>query len=623
MSAGSEVLADFASAAELSHGEAEAILPEVARAIVQANAPAVRHIEARKNLLRLLHQLAAGDATIGMLAKSLPFAEPNARRYLTNAARAFLAQAERDTSRGFIPEASVWGEVRIAAAGRAKLAFPRKEDFQRPSGSAGELAGQYQRSGNPGNWSGSPHFDASNAAAPPPAASPIPKSENFPWRPPATLQLPDLEDLLPYAPSIVPSAIPSIIPGAGWLRGLRNLRFPRFGKPRSASPAPPPDVAPAPPTIVASPLPPPVVMNDPSAPLPPATSSPPLVMSSPNAGRVRAPGLPAFEGPGADEFRVWFGTNRAPDEGGAIGSGNRRGDGVAYGYCDVYIPESHKIGSTGSSWLWRLVHWTDDRLKVRDIAALAYDAFWAILRQRFGSLEASRRQAVVFIHGYNVSFEEAALRAAQIGVDLGVGGAMAFFSWPSKGTVNGYQADESTIEASEPAISQFLIDFARRSGAEAVHVIAHSMGNRGLLRAVSGIVQNAQAHSDVRFANFILAAPDVDADTFRNSADAYRQLADRTTLYISERDRAVGLSRWLHQYPRVGFAPPISVFQGIDTINVTNIDVTMLGHGYFGEARPILTDMHELIFSRRPPDKRFSLRSARTEAGQDYWVVAG
>ena len=574
MSAGSEVLADFASAAELSHGEAEAILPEVARAIVQANAPAVRHIEARKNLLRLLHQLAAGDATIGMLAKSLPFAEPNARRYLTNAARAFLAQAERDTSRGFIPEASVWGEVRIAAAGRAKLAFPRKEDFQRPSGSAGELAGQYQRSGNPGNWSGSPHFDASNAAAPPPAASPIPKSENFPWRPPATLQLPDLEDLLPYAPSIVPSAIPSIIPGAGWLRGLRNLRFPRFGKPRSASPAPPPDVAPAPPTIVASPLPPPVVMNDPSAPLPPATSSPPLVMSSPNAGRVRAPGLPAFEGPGADEFRVWFGTNRAPDEGGAI-------------------------------------------------AALAYDAFWAILRQRFGSLEASRRQAVVFIHGYNVSFEEAALRAAQIGVDLGVGGAMAFFSWPSKGTVNGYQADESTIEASEPAISQFLIDFARRSGAEAVHVIAHSMGNRGVLRAVSRIVQNAQAHSDVRFANFILAAPDVDADTFRNSADAYRQLADRTTLYISERDRAVGLSRWLHQYPRVGFAPPISVFQGIDTINVTNIDVTMLGHGYFGEARPILTDMHELIFSRRPPDKRFSLRSARTEAGQDYWVVAG
>ena len=38
--------------------------------------------------------------------------------------------------------------------------------------------------------------------------------------------------------------------------------------------------------------------------------------------------------------------------------------------------------------------------------------------------------ALLYLHGYNTSFEEAAIRAAQIGFDLKVPGATAFFSWP-------------------------------------------------------------------------------------------------------------------------------------------------------------------------------------------------
>jgi esterase/lipase superfamily enzyme len=86
--------------------------------------------------------------------------------------------------------------------------------------------------------------------------------------------------------------------------------------------------------------------------------------------------------------------------------------------------------------------------------------------------------AIVCNHGFNVSFRAASLCAAQIGADLGLDGVMAVFSWPSRGTVVDYAADEAPIEASEPPIAGFLIEFVERSGAQAVHIIAHSVENR-------------------------------------------------------------------------------------------------------------------------------------------------
>ena len=177
---------------------------------------------------------------------------------------------------------------------------------------------------------------------------------------------------------------------------------------------------------------------------------------------------------------------------------------------------------------------TDDRLKLLSTDELSADAYWAALAGKMESAALDDRYAVVFIHGYRVTFEEAALRAAQIGIDLSIKGVMAFFSWPSKGTVMGYLADEASIEASEAAITEFLTGFAERSNAKAIHIIAHSMGNRALLRAVDRMGAMAQRESGVKFDQIILAAPDVDVSIFRQLSKAYADLARRTTLYISE-----------------------------------------------------------------------------------------
>ena len=182
--------------------------------------------------------------------------------------------------------------------------------------------------------------------------------------------------------------------------------------------------------------------------------------------------------------------------------------------------------------------------------------------------------ALFFLHGFNVTFQEAAIRAAQIGFDLKVPGATAFFSWPSRGNVMSYPVDEASIEASEPAITDFLVDFAMNCEAENVHIVAHSMGNRGLLRALQRIAADAETRGKVRFGQIFLAAPDVDRDLFLDLARLYPEHAERTTLYSSEADRAVHLSAKLHDAPRAGYYTPLTVAHGVDTIAVPDSTLT-------------------------------------------------
>lgn len=323
------------------------------------------------------------------------------------------------------------------------------------------------------------------------------------------------------------------------------------------------------------------------------------------------------------EYTVFYGTNRARiDEADpSRGYSANRGKRIDYGSCRIFVPKSHKIGSTGSPWWKRLLTMKDDRLKLLGIQGMTAEAHWHEMQELARSLSEDERHAVVFVHGYNVTFEEAALRAAQIGFDLSIKGPMAFFSWPSQGTLLGYPADEATIEVSEDAIESYLSDFAVRCGAKHVHLIAHSMGNRGVMRAIDRIASRAHERTGVAFDQIILAAADVDADKFRTLADAYAKVARRTTLYVSEKDLAVGASFLIRGFPRLGFTPPVFVVDDIDTVSVSNIDLTLLGHGYVGAAREVLTDMHELIFDGKPPGQRFSLTPATTPAGERYWLI--
>lgn len=305
---------------------------------------------------------------------------------------------------------------------------------------------------------------------------------------------------------------------------------------------------------------------------------------------------------------VWYATNRQPNSPFAPLDpyGHERDDKLNFGSCKVLIPVSHKHGSMGS-WLHIL---TGEDEPVRFMGAsppMQEGAYWGAVRSALAIIEPSDRNVLVFIHGYKNNFVDAARRTAQIWADLEIRGVPLFFSWPSRNAVLRYAADEAAVEASEEYLAAFLTGVSNQIDAAKVHVIAHSMGNRALLRVVNRAVASAKRRSGKPFSQIFLAAPDVDLDVFNQLARAYSAVSARTTLYVSEKDRAVAASEgyMVHDYPRVGTPPPVARVSDIDTVEIRSPrGLTDLGHSYFAELEPVLKDMRSLILTNKPLAQR-------------------
>jgi esterase/lipase superfamily enzyme len=294
---------------------------------------------------------------------------------------------------------------------------------------------------------------------------------------------------------------------------------------------------------------------------------------------------------------------------------------VQLGLCEVTIPKSHQLGELEAPSILRLEVRPDAERHVvlRKTERLADERFYELLAQRVAA--SPRKELLVFVHGFNVRFEDAARRTAQLHHDLGFEGAPVFFSWPANDKfVLTYKADEANVSWSTAHLKQFLLDVTKRSQAQSINLIAHSMGNRALTAALKEL-QLELADESRLFNQVILAAPDIDADEFRQSiAPALSRTANRVTLYASARDEALAASQLVHRGPRAGDAGRgLVVIPGIDTIDVTPIDTSLWGHSYYGSSDPVLRDLGLLISQSAAPGQRAWLSPAELE-GLPYWI---
>ncbi|WP_280150888.1 alpha/beta hydrolase [Piscinibacter sp. XHJ-5] len=305
-------------------------------------------------------------------------------------------------------------------------------------------------------------------------------------------------------------------------------------------------------------------------------------------------------------YPVWFGTNRKPldPDDPAKGFGADFDDRMHFGKRIVRIPSSHRPGELGSPLWRRLLTRVDDRITVDPATVLPADAFTRDVRRFLAGLDPADRNVLVYIHGFNTTFDDAARRAAQLGFDLKVPGITVLYSWPSRGTVGAYLSDLSAIEASEEHIASFLVQVTAMADRGKVHLIAHSMGNRGLLRAMHRATTQAALRSGTRFGQIFLSAPDVDANLFRQLASVYPQVSERTTLYVADQDKALAALEWMTEGGRAGGAPPVLVLPGIDTVRVHGSSLFRLGHSYFAEEPDVLRDIRAQLHFREPPEQR-------------------
>lgn len=272
---------------------------------------------------------------------------------------------------------------------------------------------------------------------------------------------------------------------------------------------------------------------------------------------------------------------------------------LKYGICEVSIPHDHKIGKIESPSMWRFEFSEDPEKHVvmHSIKVMEHRDFFKSLASAISKTK--RKRTFLFVHGYNVSFGDAAKRTAQISYDLLFEGKAVFYSWPSQSSLLGYSKDEANIAWAQTNIKNFLEDYITKSGAEEIYLVAHSMGNRGLTRAIiSLIAEKPELRSKIK--EIILAAPDIDADVFkRDIAPKMVSLIDKPiTLYVSSDDMALKASKQLHGSSRVGDAgEDIIVLKGIETIDASGVDTSFMSHSYFADTSSIISDIYDMIKS--------------------------
>ena len=130
------------------------------------------------------------------------------------------------------------------------------------------------------------------------------------------------------------------------------------------------------------------------------------------------------------------------------------------------------------------------------------------------------------------------------------------FAWPSHGNVLDYVYDKESATYSRDDLEYLLTRAALDPNVTDITVMAHSMGNWVMMEALR---QMSIRHGHVlpKITNVIMASPDLDVDVFRSQLLQIAEPRPHITIFLSQDDKALALSRRLGgNIDRVGAVDP-------------------------------------------------------------------
>lgn len=312
-------------------------------------------------------------------------------------------------------------------------------------------------------------------------------------------------------------------------------------------------------------------------------------------------------------FELWFATNRevrqTPKEGEQFGDGLE--DAIRYGRRCVPLGGGVSTASAqpGKADHLSLPEWEEG------------------LKTALAAPDEKPRDLVIYIHGFDNTFEVSMAQAGRLGAALKLSGPLLMFSWPSRGKAGplSYLADLNAMDNSVEELGQILVAALQMAGPGRVHVIAHSMGCYGLLRTLnSPRFQKQLGPPGGQFGQLVLAAPDIDDRLFRRLISAAPGLARRVTVYVAEEDMAIKASEMMHGRPRVGPGTGRALQGTVDTVRVDGrADTFNLGHSYLREVAQVVTDISTLIRTGASLDERMAGNGfpELADASSNTWVI--
>ena len=282
----------------------------------------------------------------------------------------------------------------------------------------------------------------------------------------------------------------------------------------------------------------------------------------------------------AAEHGVFIATTRARAKDAREVFDGARAPQVDYAEVDITVPAAHKIGQIER----RRGNVADPSkyFTARKVTAFSEGEFKAALR---ADIKRSGGRALVFIHGYNTSFDAAVYRMTQIVHDAGTSATPVLFSWASGGRTLDYVYDTNSATAARDALEATL-RLVAEAGATRIDIVAHSMGNWVTMEALRQLAIAGDPRLGGRIGDVILASPDIDIDVFKAQMARYGKPERPFVLMTSADDKALRLSAVLAgARPRVGDSGDAAELAGLGVVvvDLSQVQGDRLAHTKFAE----------------------------------------
>ena len=330
------------------------------------------------------------------------------------------------------------------------------------------------------------------------------------------------------------------------------------------------------------------------------------------------------------KWSLFYATNRLPDsvrENGGLQFGNDLRKAPLYGHCELRVPNRQRAvdpkmkPKENSRFL--PVSFSDSKpdepvVEFDQVNTLSENDFLTSLTRQLK--ESPEKDLLIFVHGFNVSFDQAIVRTAQLAWDIPFNGAICSYSWPSQGGVTNYGKDETVNEQSTAAFTKFLKLIINGVPSQTrINIVVHSMGNRLVMRSLNELPR----YDEKPFQNVVLCSPDVGITNFAKWIPGVYNQSKQVTMYTSTEDMALGSSTALHNEYRAGNNPEPIALPHITTIECSNADFSFMEHSFYGSNLDVVGDLFRVLKEDAPPEERHYLTRKQGTLGFDYWEFDG
>jgi esterase/lipase superfamily enzyme len=189
---------------------------------------------------------------------------------------------------------------------------------------------------------------------------------------------------------------------------------------------------------------------------------------------------------------------------------------------------------------------------------------------------AGGHDVLIYVHGYNTTFETAALDAARLSDGIKFVGETMVFSWPSRASLLDYGYDRESAMWSRDALQQVLDGLIANPIIGHIHIVAHSIGTMLTMEALRQLYAQLGEEAVNKIGAVVFASPDIDMNGFSSSVQRIGPLAAKITVVAATNDRALAVSRWIAGgITRVGAAQKAQ----LEGMGIRVIDASAQGWG--------------------------------------------